>query len=398
MIEIDDAIATRGWNVYTGDALAVLRQLPSDCVHACVTSPPYYAMRNYGVDGQLGLEPTPEDYVSRLVDVFREVRRVLRPDGTLWLNLGDTYATGGGKVGLCPGGGAQGRRWTQIGPSTPPNRLSLPGLKAKDLIGVPWKVAFALQAAGWWLRTEIIWSKTNPIPEPVRDRPARSHEYLFLLTKARRYYYDAEAVKQPVAGTAHPRGNGIHPKSVPAGSGVRANHSFSAAVRHLVAKRNLRTVWTTAVFPLREAHFATFPPALVEPCILAGTSEGGACARCGAPRARVLGPAERAPGGASGNVERKIPRDGQRSRLNGGVGSSVPWQPTVTPTLGWRATCSCDADTVPCLVLDPFSGAGTTGVVARRHRRRFVGIELNPDYVALSERRIDTDAFTRPTA
>lgn len=386
MIAVDDDLAVRGWRVWNGDALDVLRELPDDCVHTCVTSPPYYGMRDYGVAGQLGLEATPDEYLARLGAVFAQVRRVLRPDGTLWLNLGDTYNTGT-KAASRPSMTSDVGYWRASDRIGRP-RMKWPGLKQKDLCGLPWRVAFALQTAGWWLRTEIIWSKTNPIPEAVTDRPTRSHEYLFLMTKSQRYYYDADAIKEPVSGTAHPRGHGVHPKAAESSRGTRANRSFSSAIRHLVATRNRRTVWTLPVHPLRDLHFATFPPALVEPCILAGTSAAGACARCGSPRARVLGAAERAPGRASGNRARKHARDGERCRVDGAAASSVPWVPTVAPTIGWRPTCTCDAETVPCLVLDPFSGAGTTGLVARRHGRRFIGIELNHDYVAMSERRI----------
>ena len=202
----------RQFRILQGDALAVLRTLPAESVHCCVTSPPYFGLRDYGVPGQIGLELSYPDYVARLLEVFREVRRVLRSDGTLWLNIGDSYATGAGKVGECPGGGKQGERWKgyrgghdaspkhadgAIGPMTQANRLPQPGLKPKDLMMIPARVALALQADGWYLRSDIIWAKPNPMPESVTDRPTKAHEYLFLLSKSERYFYDYEAIKEP---------------------------------------------------------------------------------------------------------------------------------------------------------------------------------------------------------
>lgn len=255
--------------LYTGDCRKLLQELPDDSVQACVTSPPYWALRDYQVDGQIGLEPSPEEYVDELVAVFREVRRALRPDGTLWVNLGDTYITETSGVDtkdpLHRGRARRSRR---------PNRRTRPGLKHKDMVGAPWLVAFALRADGWYLRADIVWSKTNPMPETVGDRPTRSHEYIFLLTKSSQYYYDAEAITEPVSGTAHPRGRGVHPKSRAPDSGIKANESFGAAVRGLVDRRNKRSVWTVPSAPFKGAHFATFPIALIEPCILAGSRVG----------------------------------------------------------------------------------------------------------------------------
>lgn len=196
--------------ILQGDCLDRLRELPDESVHCCVTSPPYWGLRDYGCAGQIGLEKTPQEYVAKMVEVFSEVRRVLRDDGTCWVNLGDCYATGAGRVGACPGGGERGAKWagyrgdrdkdpkaTGIGPMTQPNRMPLPGLKPKDLVGIPWRVAFALQADGWYLRSDIIWHKPSPMPESVTDRPTKSHEYIFMLSKSERYAYDAEAIKEP---------------------------------------------------------------------------------------------------------------------------------------------------------------------------------------------------------
>jgi DNA modification methylase len=221
--------------------------------------------------GELGLEPTPEMFVEHIVQVFREVRRVMRPDATCWVNLGDSYATGAGRVGNCPGGGQQGDNWK--GAATSPNRLPLEGLKPKDLVGIPWRVAFALQADGWWLRSDIIWSKPNPMPESVTDRPTKAHEYLFLLAKSQRYYYDAEAIKEPQceATLRHAPRVAIGPKGVD----PRGNNGKASGATNDVGGRNKRSVWTVATQSFPEAHFATFPEALVEPCIKAGCPEDG---------------------------------------------------------------------------------------------------------------------------
>jgi len=243
--------------------------LADGSVHCCVTSPPYWWLRDYGAPGQLGLERTPEEYVARMVAVFREVRRVLRDDGTLWLNLGDCYATGAGKVGECPGGGKQGDNWK--GATTSPNRMPLFGLKPKDLVGIPWRVAFALQADGWYLRSDIIWAKPNPMPESVTDRPTKAHEYLFLLTKSKTYYYDAEAIKE--AGSGRCPGNKQY--KYDGLKGHETKHGILAQSNVPQVSRDKRTVWTVATQPYSGAHFATFPPKLIEPCILAGCPVGG---------------------------------------------------------------------------------------------------------------------------
>jgi len=289
--------------------------LEDESIQMCVTSPPYWNLRDYGLSDQLGLEKTPEEYVDNLVCVFREVKRVLRKDGVLFLNLGDSYA-GSGR-----GNNPNGKQGTNKGTLfDPDNSGYVPnGLKPKDLIGIPWRVAFALQADGWWLRSDIIWHKPNPMPESVTDRPTKSHEYMFLLTKSARYYYDADAVKEPLAdSTLADKRNGKGRLTtgdntkydLPPCSWYR-NRKFT----NPALGRNLRSVWTIPTQSYSGAHFATYPEKLVEPCIKAGSKEGD-------------------------------------------------------------------------VVLDPFCGSGTTGKVAVKLGRDFIGIELNPEYIELARERI----------
>lgn len=257
--------------VRVGDCLESMKKLPDGCINTCVTSPPYFGLRDYGQDGQIGLEATPDEFVAALVAVFREVRRVLRDDGTLWLNLGDSYA-GSGKGRNADGshqeGGKQGTsRGTIDGKLI---KTHAPDCKPKDLIGIPWRVAFALQADGWYLRQDIIWYKPNPMPESVRDRCTKSHEYIFMLSKSPRYYYDHKAIKEPADPANHRKSAGIR-RTAPGSSdhGGRANGERSYETR------NKRSVWSVTTRPYKGAHFATFPPDLIEPCILAGCPEGG---------------------------------------------------------------------------------------------------------------------------
>lgn len=293
-----------------GDCLHMLRVIPSQSVNCCVTSPPYFGLRDYGVDGQIGLEETPEAFVQKLVEVFREVKRVLRDDGTLWLNLGDSYA-GSGKGRNADGshqeGGKQGtNKGTVAGALV---KTIAPDCKPKDLIGIPWRVAFALQADGWYLRQDIIWHKPNPMPESVKDRCTKAHEYIFLLSKSPRYYFDNESIKVESKqdwgtrdrsnGKYHKEGSGLQPHS-----GLEKSYTMA----------NKRSVWTVTTKPFKGAHFATFPPDLILPCILAGCPENG-------------------------------------------------------------------------VVLDPFNGAGTTGVVAQQHKRSFLGVELNSEYCRVAVER-----------
>lgn len=357
-----------GATLYTSDALEVLRTLPDESVQACITSPPYWGLRDYGVDGQIGLEPTIDEYVEKLVKIFREIFRVLRGDGTLWLNMGDSYITKPhGTIGAntydpkYPGARNRGHGFEKGEPSNAaaPNRKPIPGLKHKDMVGIPWRVAFALQADGWWLRQDIIWWKPNAMPESVRDRCTKAHEYLFILSKSERYYWDYEAMQEPASPDTHARyargrsdshkyadggpGNqtitksfehmrkpGIGPKAkIPSGwdtrpgnhrenSGryrVKQNESFQGATAGPRETRNKRSVWAVPSAPFKGAHFATFPPDLIRPCVMAGCPAGG-------------------------------------------------------------------------IVLDPFSGSGTTGMVALEEGRRYIGIELSPEYQALAVERI----------
>ena len=303
------------WQILPGDCRTVLRSLPPDHFHTCVTSPPYFGLRDYGADGQIGLEQTPDAFVVELVAVFHEVRRVLRDDGTLWLNLGDSYnaynANRGASTSISDG---------TAGRDHPKHRqgLTTPTLKNKDLIGIPWRVAFALQADGWYLRQDIIWQKPNPMPESVRDRCTKAHEYIFLLSKAPRYYFDSEAVREPAVTDDRPRSSWSDRKtSEPSrqGNTGQSGHITSTGTLASLESRNRRSVWTIATHPFKGAHFATFPPDLIEPCILAGAPRGGH-------------------------------------------------------------------------VLDPFNGAGTTGMVSIEHGRTYTGIELNPEYIALATERL----------
>ncbi len=284
--------------LYCGDVLDVLGRLPEESVQSVVTSPPYWGLRDYGVAGAIGHEPTVGSWVERLVDVFRQVRRVLRPNGTLWVNLGDAYCSGttNGRRPTTTAGAKVPTSWTSR--SEIVRTAAHDGLKAKDLIGQPWRLALALQADGWWLRRDIIWHKPNPAPETVRDRPTGAHEYLFLFSRSARYFYDAAAAREPATGNAHARraklpsnqevGPGAHgkfhpdgrrapgvtPKSAPPGSGVKANESYHAATVDVVPDRNWRSVWTIQSQGYPGAHFATFPEELARRCILAGSRPG----------------------------------------------------------------------------------------------------------------------------
>lgn len=298
--------------IITGNALEVLTELPNCSADCCITSPPYFRLRNYGVDGQLGLEDTVEDYINKLTDIFREVRRVLKDDGTLWLNIGDSYVSSNSDYSNC---------------------------KRKDLIGVPWLLAFALRNDGWYLRQDIIWNKPNAMPESIKDRCAKSHEYIFLFAKQPKYYFDYEAIKEPAVGfnnippagskgTLTPnrrlrkgnsrtfRGGGVYTKGQSFNNSEEVMRESHGNSENMTGLRNKRSVWTVATQGYKEAHFATFPEKLIGPCVLAGSRERG-------------------------------------------------------------------------IILDPFVGSGTTAVVAKKFNRDFIGIELNPKYAEMARRRLE---------
>lgn len=445
--------------IIVGDCREVLKTLPDRSIHACITSPPYYNLRDYGtaqweggdvgcdhvdkagpvnapsakstlttnngkgpqpgdkyhheataqyrnqcgkcgavrVDQQIGLEASLDEYVTTLVEVFREVWRVLRDDGTVWLNLGDGFSSQGGVHKNGSYDGVVGRHMNGMARQTG-------GLKPKDLMMVPARVALALQADGWYLRSDIIWAKPNPMPESVTDRPTSSHEHVFLLTKRSRYFYDAEAVREPhkpesiermksPLGAMRDRFDQADPKP-----GNFNDYLDREAGWGNPNGRNLRNVWTIATRPYPDAHFATFPPALVEPCIKAGTSERGCCPTCGSPWLRVV---ERVTGDmswAGRSAKNQALYDqgyGGKRGITLNVGSKEEYyanQPQ-NQTIGWQPSCRCDAGVpIPCTVLDPFGGAGTTALVADRLGRNAMLIELNEQYAELARRRLVGDA------
>jgi len=339
--------------LYRGDCLKVLPMLPDESVHCCVTSPPYYGLRDYGHDDQIGLESTPQEYIAIMVNVFREVRRVLRNDGTLWLNLGDSYGGNSRNArsfrrdrAMCQG---VKRKGNSCDPKRGKAAIGQPmyeGRQSKQLLGMPWRVALALQDDGWILRQDIIWHKLNPLPESVRDRCTKAHEYIFLLSKSRKYYYDSKAIAQPMArssirrlnqDTEHQLGSNRVPgktngnmKAVGprfGGNKYADDDAFNRTKSGYVwdggnGLANKRSVWTVATHAFKDAHFATFPPSLIEPCILAGSPEGGT-------------------------------------------------------------------------VLDPFNGAGTTGLVSIRKGRGYIGIELNEQYAEMTRQRLEPEVAAK---
>lgn len=381
--------------IHCGDALAVLRGMPTGAVHTIVTSPPYYGLRNYNdVPGQIGLEMTPEEYVARLVAVMREARRVLRDDGTMWINLGDSYVgstsqhrgtesqghnsvISAGTYGAVPSSGRRDRTLAMLDA----------GLKPKDLIGIPWRVAFALQADGWYLRSDIVWHKPAPMPESVRDRPTRAHEYIFLLSKSPRYYYDADAIREPLADSSMQRIQQRTFEQQRGGdkdysNGVNKSRSMRRALENFAKDptgANKRTVWTVSHEPSPLPHYAMFPSKLIEPCILAG-APAQACVVCGAPYERIV---EREP-----MVVRKTARAEQMGEYGRTCTSGTMITPPTSTTVGWQPTCECNADTRPGVVLDPFMGAGTTALTAMRLGRDYIGIELDADTAAMAAKRV----------
>jgi len=349
--------------------------------------------------GSLGLEPTPELYIQHIVQIFREIRRVLRKDGTCWLNLGDSYASYPTSTG---------NSFRRDKAKVIPRGRDLKNLKKKDLVGIPWRIALALQADGWWLREDIIWNKPNPMPESVKDRCTQAHEYLFLLTKSEHYFYDAEAIKEPQVEYERARRlaeaeKGLNTRYNIASDGETGLQPYSAdgCIKNAKARqdlaaigtRNKRSVWTIPTQPYPGAHFATFPEKLVEPCILAGTSEKGCCASCGAPYKRVV---KRAFVPQEDVSIKKGMRGGpgQKEMYEDNNWKGYPRGSTYTGTVKWEETCKCQANVTPCVVLDPFLGSGTTGKVALEHFRRFVGIDLKQEYLDdLAIPRIEGEAI-----
>lgn len=390
------------WRVLHGDALAVLRSLPEASAHCCVTSPPYWGLRDYegvepidwpavryrpmpGLDetevpawsGILGTEPDPASFVGHLVLIYRELWRVLRPDGTAWVNLGDTSIGYGGGSGPPLGRGS-------TRPEDAPHRRRVTGYKRKDLAGIPWRVAFALEADGWWLRRDNVWWKPNALPQCQRDRPNGDHEYVFLLGRSARYFYDDMAVRVPVTGTAHSRGNGVTPKGRKTSRG-RSNPSWQAAVAGQTSDRALRTVWSINTIPGPGEHFAAYPPALPDRCIALSTSAYGVCTECLAPWRRL--------------TERQRCIDGKPADLGtwdtgnrptcGAQGIGKQRFSTQIKTLGWEPGCECDAERIPATVIDPFSGTGQTGVAALSRSRSYIGIEPSELYVGVQRGELE---------
>ena len=362
-----------------GDAREMLATVPDGVVQCCVTSPPYWGLRDYSADGQLGLEATPDEYVTNLVAVCREIRRVLRPDGTLWLNLGDSYSGSGVNDGTkSPGlskAAARGNPQTRPGA----NRWSCP-IPRKNLVGIPWRAALALQADGWVIRSDIVWAKPSCMPEPVTDRPVRSHEYVFLLAPEPVYFYDAVAVREADGG----RSSGNVERKVADGTeGRLPTHAGRSVPWDSGNGRNQRDVWTINPKPYPRAHHAVFPPEIPRRAIAAGTSERGCCPVCGAPWARVV---ERGDDPNALPLADR-PANGRTQPGNATVkpGTMGPGRPT--RTTGWRPTCDHDETQIPCLVLDPFMGSGTTAMVAQDLGRRWLGCELNRDYEPLQRER-----------
>jgi len=369
-----------------GDALEVLKTLPPGIIQCCITSPPYWGLRDYSVAGQFGLEATPDEYIARMVAVFREVRRMLRDDGTVWLNLGDSYASD------AKGSGGPSAKQDSNAGSRYGMRHFEHGLKPKDLCMIPARVALALQADGWWLRSDIIWSKPNPMPESCTDRPTTAHEHMFLLSKRSRYFYDADAIREEHTTWKWENGQAINMGGGNQKPGHIKQHlqgdSPMTACGINPLGRNKRTVWEIPTAPYPGAHFATFPPALVEPCILSGTSPR-ACEICGAPWKRLTEKSRSFESGSGRSGRDPTGKNGPGLQ-GGGETRDIRRGPCLqVETTGWQPTCSCDNEGKGrCLVLDPFAGSGTTGEVALKHGRDYLLIELNRDYEKLIRGRL----------
>ena len=371
--------------ILQGNCLEVLKDLPEQSVNTCITSPPYWGLRNYQEEEQLGLEDTPEEFVESLVKVFREVKRVLRDDGTVWLNLGDSYSSGGSTTTT-----NQTLRGDKDYGVTRPKPSK--GIKPKDLVGIPWRVAFALQSDGWYLRQDIIWHKPNPMPESVKDRCTKAHEYIFLLSKNKKYYFDNEAIKEDAINVGKSISLGEKSFSKRQAEGMNVNPSgnaFSGSYK-VLEKRNKRSVWTVTTKPFKGAHFATFPPDLIKPCVLAGCPEK-VCVECATPYERKV---------ESKRLKRnELPKDDPRYRPNTYEGSykdingKADAGYTETKDLGLEKQCQCESnETKAGNVLDPFGGAGTTGLVAEQNNRDSILIELNPEYAQIARDRLYNDA------
>jgi DNA modification methylase len=374
--------------VYQGNALDVLKTFPDESIDCCVTSPPYWCLRNYETEGQLGLEPTPELFVERLVEIFSEVKRVLKKEGTLFLNLGDTYA------GSWKGNKDSSKHLQSTNKGSRNYNGKLPyyksdKIKPKDLIGIPWMVAFALRNSGWYLRQDIIWSKKNPMPESVTDRCTKSHEYIFLLSKSSRYYYDHEAIKEDTSTFDNSNRDRDNTKL----NNTPGRSKMAGLKTNDYLKRNKRSVWDVATAPLKEAHFATFPQKLIIDCIKAGCPEF-VCEKCGSPYRRdvekTLKPTTKA---AKTFVidKRDIDADKQDQGSNRQKDGHKSGHTYSIKDNGVFPSCNCNSNKIEGVVLDPFMGAGTTAVVARKLYRNYIGIEINPEYINIIEKRLNSE-------
>jgi len=337
-----------------GKSQDVLKQFPDNTFHAVVTSPPYWSLRDYFNDDQLGQESTPEEYIKNVVSIMREVKRTLRKDGAVWFNIGDSYNNSSGFCRATKGWDRKGRKKG----SADKKAIKHASIKTKDLIGMPWRVAFALQEDGWYLRCDIVWEKTNPMPDGAKDRPTRGHEYIFLLTKSPKYFYDYYRVLEDTKE---------QPDSI---QGFGANDQEGTfrmdqdrTFEHY-GKRNRRAVWRQSVSTYRGKHFATYPPKLITPCVQASTSEEGCCAECGTPWVRDF---------------EKVKEDADNAK-----GYNL-----VLKSMGFHQDCKCKTtEKKRCLVLDPFNGTGTTGEVAISNDQNYVGIELNKEYLEIARERL----------
>ena len=379
-----------GITILCGDAVEQLRTLPDRSVHMCVTSPPFFGLRDYGVDRQIGLEATPAEWVAKLVDVFREVRRVLRDDGTCWIEIGDSYAaTMTSDRRMYQPSGERGTPSTSRDPVATGQRTAVNGLKPKDLLGQPWMLAFALRDDGWWLRSEIIWARPNPMPESVTDRPTKAHSTVFLLAKQAHYSYDADGIREPAEYGFSPSTGADWREGTGSAAENPGRGSRTVSRGDGTGGRNARSVWTIPTQPLKDEHYAAFPEELARRCILAGTSEKGCCPGCGAPWERVT---ERTP------LSTPTYSDARGYTVGGGARDTITrlGDGVSVTTTGWRPTCDHGLNPVPATVLDCFLGSGTTALVARKLGRYCVGIELKPEYVELAWRRLrDPRAMVR---